>query len=139
MGFMDEGDVDVEIEEITLVQPAKRMDGVPRSMRELAEASALEEVVDDSPVPLKDTPSRGAASSSTKNGRTGTKRRIGKRSRNSRTATSDDSEGEGSHDQHDKTLVAPTTRVLRPRPSKSAARLQEEKAADEAYRRAVAQ
>jgi xeroderma pigmentosum group C-complementing protein len=131
--------------------PTYDTNGVPKSMRELAEASALQE--DESSV---GNALQAVANVSLSSSRTGTpssakqtrsKTRAGKkRARNAQKADLESSESDqpspSKREKRRQTTVTTTpasSRSLRPRAGKSAAQLQEEKEIEDAYRRAIAQ
>ncbi|KAF8835388.1 Rad4-domain-containing protein [Paxillus ammoniavirescens] len=152
------GDIDMEpVEGSSALQPSK---GAPKTMTELAEYHAQQEQTVRQDGPLfepagsesratfpEDKKSRGGRSSqgpnlSTRAQTSQTTRSSKKRTRR-RSGSSSDHDVEASPPKRRQgasvTLAsnAPPTRVLRQRPQKSAARIQEEQEMEEAYRRAV--
>ncbi|KAF9222930.1 Rad4-domain-containing protein [Gyrodon lividus] len=150
---------DIEIEPMKssfALQPSK---GVPKTMRELAEYHARQEQTVRQDGPLlepagsesratfpEDKTSRGGHSSkgpdlSTRGKALQTTRSSKKRARRRDESSSDhDVEASPSKRRHASVIPASSAapaRVLRPRPQKSAARIQEEREMEEAYRRAV--
>jgi xeroderma pigmentosum group C-complementing protein len=150
---LDQAD-DIEMEEVNVPQLQGRAEnGVPISMRELADAArqrAINGSVEELPsstihgltstvdTMFRVTSTNTAASSSRS---TPPARTVSKRRGSARKRARDESERPELHakrGKEDGTPVPTPTRVLRPRASKSAAQIQEEKEMEHAYRRAIA-